>query len=50
MIRKKYVELPLINFLANKLQMRFYNGDTIWGIMISRLAEIPPLFHNWRLN
>ena len=32
---------------ARVLYKRFYNRETIRGILISRLAKIPPLNHDW---
>ena len=29
------------------IEKRFYKRETIRGIIISLLAEIPPLFHDW---
>ena len=40
------------SFLNHKalIQKKFYNRETLRGIRISPLAEIPPLFHDWLIS
>ena len=59
-VKENHIFTPNIKFLWNPWiiyawdqlcslllpQKRFYNRETLRGIRMSRLAEIPPLYHN----